>query len=289
MMTDIKKIVRNAMMMTILLIVIVLAFFAYNQYQTYRERVEWNRIACSADIHDYENFMKRFPDGKFYNMAHTYFLDLKKQESDWHEIEHLNNVSLFREYINNNPSGKYIRQARRLLDSLLWSMAINDNNISGYQQYMNELPEGAHYSQAKARAEFLERNTLSDTEKDMCRRTLSSFFNAITNRNETNLMMHVSANVNIQGKTSGRNAILAFMNNLYANDVYSLPWNVFDINIEKNSDTLGNTMFITHFSADVHIGREDSTKIRYAVYDFVTVINAHAKIVKLNFKRSAAY
>lgn len=288
-MENIKKLARNAMMMTITLIVIVLAFYAYIQYQIYRERLEWNRIANSTDINDFEKFLKRYPDGNFYNMAHTYFLELKKQEKEWNEIKHLDNASLLREYISNNPSGKYVRQAKKVLDSLLWSRAINDDKVSAYQQYMNELPEGEYFNQAKARVESLERHTVSDTERDMCRRSIFSFFYAISNRDETNLMRHVSGNIMIQGKQSGRSGLLSFMNKLYANDVYSLQWNVFDVNIDKTSDTQGNTLFIMRYSADVHIGREDSKKIRYAVYDFITVVDDNAKICKLNFKRSAAY
>lgn len=288
-MANIKKIAQNAMMMTIFSFVIVVAFYGYQYYQLHIERSEWNHIACSTNIHDYENFMKKFPNGKFYNMAHTYYLDLKKQESDWHEIEHLDNVALFKEYINNNSSGKYVMQAKRTMDSLLWNIAVNDNDIPSYRRYMSELPEGEHYWDAKIRSDSLERNNLSDKEMEMCMHTISSFVSAITNRDETNLMMHVSRKVIVQGKTLGRDGLLAFMNHMYANDVCGLRWNVLDHEIDKKFDSSGNSIFETHFSADVHIVREDEAKIRYAVYEFVAVIDCNAKIVELNYKRVAAY
>lgn len=80
--------------------------------------------------------------------------------STWEEAEQAGTYEAYQNYIESNPGGEYIEEARERADSLYWESVADDTTANAFETYLEEFPEGRFRSDAQAKIDQLTRSTL---------------------------------------------------------------------------------------------------------------------------------
>lgn len=81
--------------------------------------------------------------------------------STWEETEQAGTYEAYQNYIESNPNGEYIAEARVRADSLYWESVAADTTEDSFETYLEEFPEGRYRAEAQAKIEELTRSDLS--------------------------------------------------------------------------------------------------------------------------------
>lgn len=79
----------------------------------------------------------------------------------WEDAQQTDTYEAYQEYIEVNPEGEYVDEARNLLELRYWESIQNDSSTTAFQAYLNRFPNGQFQSEAEERIDQLARENLS--------------------------------------------------------------------------------------------------------------------------------
>lgn len=279
---------------SLLLFVLVTAagYEGYKWYVYFQKKAEtraWRRAQNENTMSAYVAFLEQYPDGKHEDVALSCLTELKEKEKRWKEVQASSDPMCIRKYMEDYPTDIRLPKLKKNLDQVLWNRAKVSDNVDGYAEYLLLMPDGLHAREAEQKVEILEKAVLTAGEGEKCVSTIVSFFTAMNEKDETNLLRTVAPYLTFQRRKASRNEILSYMNSFYAEDVYSLRWAVIDYSISKEINKEGKTKLSMKFTVDIHIKRADSELTKYSNYDGFAAFNERGKIVEMNLTRLASY
>jgi len=70
--------------------------------------------------------------------------------SNWEEAHQADTHQAYQAYIEDNPEGEHIEEAKKRADNRYWQSIKNDSTARGFETYLNKFPEGQFRSEAQA-------------------------------------------------------------------------------------------------------------------------------------------
>lgn len=122
------------------------------------EQLEFQNAKKLNTIQAYEDFLSKHGQSRFSTDAEALINELKTK-NDWQAAIIENTVSGFEIYIRNHPDAKNIGVAKLNLENLEWQNSKSLNTVSGYEQFITKYPQSTYLSEAKTNLEALEWNS----------------------------------------------------------------------------------------------------------------------------------
>lgn len=122
----------------------------YNQYSA--EQSAWLQVQTSNNFSAYETFLQKYPQGKFATDAREALKALnEKDESLWQSAIHPPDKSNLGRYLlaMENIGGTHIEDAKWLIDSLDFDIAVKENNPRALENYVKNHPQGTYVASAR--------------------------------------------------------------------------------------------------------------------------------------------
>jgi len=73
----------------------------------------------------------------------------------WKDVNDSNSINKYDRYLYLYPKGKYKNDAQQKIEELYWKSIKNENSFSSYKKYLNKYPNGIYSFEAKKNHEFL--------------------------------------------------------------------------------------------------------------------------------------
>lgn len=110
----------------------------------------WKKAESLNTIEAYEEFLTKYPQGKFANEART-----KIEELYFKRAIATNTVAGYEEFLKRYPQGKYVNEAHSRIEELYFERAKATNTIEGYEGFIKRYPQGEHAEKARLQIEEL--------------------------------------------------------------------------------------------------------------------------------------
>lgn len=125
--------------------------------------LKFNEADREDTITKYEEFLKKYPKGKYADQANK-----RVEELEWEKSKSLGTILSYQQYINKYPTGRFIDEAYSEIEELLeWEKSKSSNTILSYQQYLNKYPTGWFKYEARSRIEEIEKQKALETAKNI--------------------------------------------------------------------------------------------------------------------------
>jgi HEAT repeat protein len=138
---------------------IVLVFIFCTVCVFSQSKHEWERIKSQNSISLCENFLKKYPNGKFKNLAVEQLEELRV-DSAWRSTNSIGSLGAFKTFIVKYPKSKYSDQAEKVKEKLEithdWETAKSVNSISVYTEYIAKHPVSIYTEKAKEQLKTLQ-------------------------------------------------------------------------------------------------------------------------------------
>ena len=79
----------------------------------------------------------------------------------WEDAQQADTYEAYQEYIESNPEGEYVEEARNLLEQRYWESIRDDTTSTSFQTYLNQFPNGQFQSEAEQKIDQLARQNLA--------------------------------------------------------------------------------------------------------------------------------
>ena len=152
-------------------LIIILAVLLFITGCATEERA-WNKAKEENSIWSYEEFLLKYPEGDYTEKAKLVLEEIYWQAAlttineDKNRERHIvqDNYSIIikvvrtetvEEYLDLFPEGKYVDEAREVLDEAAWWLAVEENTYAGYRDYLDKYPQGNYAREASRAVMFL--------------------------------------------------------------------------------------------------------------------------------------
>lgn len=71
----------------------------------------------------------------------------------WEEAQVADTYEMYQNYIDSNPEGEYLEEAKMKADSLYWESIAADTTVGSYETYLEKFPEGRYQTEAQTKIE----------------------------------------------------------------------------------------------------------------------------------------
>lgn len=71
--------------------------------------------------------------------------------STWEEAQQADTYEAYQAYIEANPEGEHVKQAKKRAEDRYWQAVKNDSTAAAFKKYLNEFPNGRFRSEAQTR------------------------------------------------------------------------------------------------------------------------------------------
>lgn len=126
------------------------------------DEIDWNEAYSAHTITSYQKYLAKHGNGAFTDSARKVIGELELQNAiinAWKEVQHLNSVEAYSNFLNSYPNSKYGFEARQKLSLLqersVWNEAQISNRIQEYEAYLMKYPNGNYVKEAKDYLAFL--------------------------------------------------------------------------------------------------------------------------------------
>lgn len=139
----------------------IAAYLRKNQLEAKENEIAyWNQSIEENTPSAYSKYLIVYPEGQFSEEAHKKIREIREQErNSWKKIRHSNDVDKLFAFLADYPQTPYQKDARQLIDSLVWQQALADNTAESFKAYMEnaklEHYEGDYYEIALEKYEYL--------------------------------------------------------------------------------------------------------------------------------------
>ena len=139
----------------VLLFVIIFAFIS----SCATMHRNWEAAKSTDTIQAYEEFLKRYPEGKFSDEACS-----RLEELYFQRATKANTIEVYREFLKRYPWGRFSDKARSRLEELYFQRASKTNTIEAYEEFLKHYPKGRFSEKACSRIKKLYKEMLRDVK-----------------------------------------------------------------------------------------------------------------------------
>lgn len=272
-----------------LIIVVVLgaaggAYYYYNSAQS--EETAYSTLLGNENVQDYEDYLKRFPNGDHAEEVRQRLQQLKTMYADWTSIQSSEYASDFERFKSQYPASQLVKQCDLKIDSLDWVTALKLNTPEAMAEYMDKHPEGRYYSEASVAQNSLASTQVDEMERSGIQETLSGFYTAFGQKDEATLCTYITTTMTqfLNKKNATKADVVGIVNSTYSEDIENCSFvlnNDYQINKSVSSD--GKATYKVSFSVDQHIQRSGEGKT-FGSYTATATLNSDFKISALSMK-----
>lgn len=79
----------------------------------------------------------------------------------WEDAQQTDSYEAYQTYIEENPEGEYVEEARELAEIRYWESIQNDTSSTSFESYLNQFPNGQFQSEAEEKISQLARENLA--------------------------------------------------------------------------------------------------------------------------------
>lgn len=79
----------------------------------------------------------------------------------WEDAEEEDTYEAYQEYIEANPEGEHIEEAKKRADNHYWESVKEDSTADAFEQYLEKFPEGEFRSEAQDKIEQISRDNMA--------------------------------------------------------------------------------------------------------------------------------
>ena len=125
-----------------------------------REEIFWTDVQTNDTVQKYEEYMKRYPKGRYVTKAKNKIKYAKAKELEcFKDAEAIGTIGRYFEYLIKYPDGRYITAVQEKLNELqryddqAWKNAYSEDTIESYTKYLQNFPSGVNALNAKDKIE----------------------------------------------------------------------------------------------------------------------------------------
>ena len=270
----------------IAVIVIGVCYIFYQNTLSEREENAYEYAMSSNDKHVLQDYLDNYLNApeEHRDSIEAHLEMLKQIDQDWTNAIVSGSKSALEEYIAQHQNSPFKAIAIHKIDSIDWVDSKRQNTVEAFEAYIEQHPDGEHVEDANNAIDAMNSKIVQPTERQLVVSTVNTFFNSISNRDETAL-----ANVcnpllsKFLGKQNAtRSDVVTFMNKIYKADVSSMNWqSVGDYNIAKKSVVDNEFEYVVNFTAIQSITNIDNSA-NDVKYKINATINNDGKITEFN-------
>lgn len=112
------------------------------------ETTLWENSCKSNTIESFQNYLIKYPNGKFKNQA-----DSTIQLLVWENVKTQNTPESFEKYLSEYPMGFNLNEANKMYEDVLWVYANKHSNMEYYVKYNIKFPDGKYILSVKKHIE----------------------------------------------------------------------------------------------------------------------------------------
>ncbi|MDR1809191.1 MAG: zinc ribbon domain-containing protein [Prevotella sp.] len=175
---------------------IIGGFFVFDKKKHSRHREEldfWYSCIEKNTPAVYSEYLFKYPHGRFSSEAYEKIGELREIESlEWEKIKNSKEINDYYLFLRTFPDTPFLNEAKKQIDSLSWEIATKENTPDAYRYYLENVESenitGFYESIARERYDYLNRiSALSKNELETVKKTISSFFHALSRQEYKNL------------------------------------------------------------------------------------------------------
>jgi hypothetical protein len=122
---------------------------------------DWNALADSRDPRALENFVRKYPNGRFTEVARN-----RAEELEWASVRQSNDLVALDGFVKRYPNGKDVGAARTMIAELQkeatdWASARNAHDPKVVEAFLRTYPNGQYAAQAREELKRLESRNIA--------------------------------------------------------------------------------------------------------------------------------
>lgn len=213
---------KNALKMLVAIFVIGIGVGGYFYYQhivfTNQFNSDYESLAESYDLHDYNEFLKKYPESVYTQEIKKRISSLQETKASWESIENSVSRNDYALFLKKYPRSFYTEMCENKLDSLDWLDVTEENTKEAYAKYLQLHIQGKYVDLANKGIEDLDKLTASPAEKNTIRNLIHNYFSALANRNMDG-MSEILTSKQYEQSASFMNALPAHTTYVVASDI----------------------------------------------------------------------
>jgi len=154
-----KSKLRNIIL--ILSVVLITSCIAKREYQ---------HIEDSDSSSKYEEFLEKFPKGKYSDLARLKLAYLYEYEA-WGAAEQTNTIEAYNSFLEKYPNGSFYNHAQKAIAKVRedneWNAAVEANEVNAIENFMREYPDSKYENEAIRKLEVLKEENSWSTAKEI--------------------------------------------------------------------------------------------------------------------------
>ena len=278
--------------LVIALIIVLLGLYFYQTTQQQSELRAYENAIGSSEPAVLQNFLDIYTDAP---LAHRdsiqkHLDELKKIDLEWSNAAASQSKKELERYVKRHPGNIHVTEAKVMIDSIDWQTALADNTADAFQLYLDEHPDGSHVDEAHDLFQRLDAMRLKAEERDMLRQLLHRFFDALSQRDESQLRAALAPELStfMSKEHASLDDAVRFMNSLYeGGDIISIAFTMADDwkIVKQTTDTEGQYSYTATFTLDKRIDRSNQEMERFASYRVTAVVGPSVHITGMNMQK----
>jgi tetratricopeptide (TPR) repeat protein len=183
-----KKIVIVSTCVVALIILLIVYKNHHDNYNS--EKAEWNLANADSSTVELKKYLEKHPEGYFKNEA-LKELSLRNESDSlsWRNCLADRNIKSVKDYLRNHPKGNYSKDANDILDSIYYSVCLEQKSQESFQEYLNNVINGKHKSEIESKLNSVLKTIVSGDVMNELKGVINSYYSELYSQNYDALSM----------------------------------------------------------------------------------------------------
>jgi len=183
-----KKIVIVSTCVVALIILLIVYKNHHDNYNS--EKAEWNLANADSSTIELKKYLEKHPEGYFKNEA-IKELSLRNESDSlsWRNCLADRNVKSVKDYLRNHPKGNYSKDANDILDSIYYSVCLEQKSQESFQEYLNNVINGKHKSEIESKLNSVLKTIVSGDVMNELKGVINNYYSELYSQNYDALSM----------------------------------------------------------------------------------------------------
>ena len=226
-------------------------------------------------------YLENFPDGKYVTEVNNLYTLFQQEQKQWnHILRHNCSVDAVGRFLLNYPEGFFHAEASQMVDSLTYNKAVSSHSSQAIQAYMDEFPNGRFIQQAKKLLDKIELGNMSIDEKVSIIQTLQDHFHFLTINSDQIESTIAPILSSYMGKTHcSSDDVKVYMEHVHADGRPKLiePKEIQVKKIESDAGSVYNASFRLVETLNL----DDSLHMQVKTFKGIAVLNTYGEITSV--------
>lgn len=218
------------------------------------EQRAYERLEGCTDLHWFEDYIVRFPDGKHIAEVRKMYENARVEQKEFFlQCADGTKEELLR-YIKEHPTSPYCKICENRVDSLDWAVALDANTADAFAVYLHEHPHGLFADLATEEKTRKAKLEVTEDERSMLRGAVDNFLSALTvgDAARVNEMINTTLTFCGEAESTGANVAEFYQSHFKKDDILGVHFSVNNgLSIRKSPSTMGEGLYNYSVSADV--------------------------------------